>query len=178
MSGKGMYFFATRADMEAGIREIEAMKPLLYTAKGSFSAPQREFESALLLPDFGTLQNGHHSLEPAYLVMSAKQPTEVRKVPQNDGSVRYAIDQLQNPHSVVFQPSGIYNSSAIIMGALTTVSSHPDSLGLYNLFSQKIRQGFQKLKDVYVGPEALALAKQGYRLTNDINRPASYDTKI
>lgn len=178
MSGEGMYFFATRADMEVVLIEIEKTASLLYTTKGLFSKPQQEFDTALALPNLGTLQNGHHSLEPSYLVVPAEQPFEVRVVEQHDGSTKYAIDQLRNPHSIIFQPSGVYEARAIIMGAVTTISSDSKSLSLYKLFSKTLRSKFQKNNTMYIGLEAATLAKQGFRLTNDINRPVAYDLKI
>ncbi len=178
MSGKGIYFYATRTDMEAVMNEIESTASFLYTEKGQFSSPQREFDSALSLPGFGTLQHGHYALEPAYIVVPKEQSVEVRSVTQNDGYIRYAIDQLHNPHSILFQPSGVYRSNAIIMGSVTTASDDPASLKFYKLCSKTISGTFQKANTSYVGAEATAFAKQGCRLTNDINRPDSYDLKI
>jgi hypothetical protein len=90
--------------------------------------------------------------------------------------VRYAVDQLANPKTVVLQPGGQFEG-CIIAGQLGTVSDDPTSLELFRFISKQVRRLFTKVKAFYVGKEASELLGRGWRLTANVKAPPLYDLK-
>ena len=53
-----------------------------------------------------------------------------------------------------------------------------DSITLCKEFIRKLRKGFTRIHSYYVGPQALQLMKEGYRLTMSIQTPESSDLRL
>jgi hypothetical protein len=168
-------FFGVRADLEDLLRSIEANRPLQYVETGTFEDADISSIALLNSADLGRSFTGAASTDRSYLVTSSESPVEVRPVPQKSGDVRYAIDQMSNPQSIVLKPGGTYGDSCVIAGQVGTVSDHPESLDLQRLFEREIRKRFAKVKSYFVGREAADLLKKGWRLTANVKSPALYD---
>jgi hypothetical protein len=96
-------------------------------------------------------------------------------VPQRRGGIKYAIDQLENPGSVVIRPGGILGESALIAGMVGTVHHDKKAESLFRAFSDTLKQDFIKVKSYFVGPEAKKLHDRGKRLTKSLNAPKERD---
>jgi hypothetical protein len=92
----------------------------------------------------------------------------------------YAVDQLKNPDSIVFQPGGLFSPQFLIAGNIGTVYKDAVSVQLYRDFCRALRRGFTTYNRLYsVGPEAVKLARDGTRLiTMHVNEDKEYDLKI
>jgi len=179
MATKQIHLFATRIDLEPGIQAIERKARLKYALCGLFDvAPRGALSSLLEIETLGTTTAPNQSLSQSYLVLPTDCDLEVREVPQKTGGTSYAVDQRQNPRSVVFRPGGIFGSGFIIAGNIGTASTDPDSTKLYREFSTAIRGGFKRFGAYYIGPQAFHLYKEGVRLiTMHTDESPEYDLK-
>lgn len=95
------------------------------------------------------------------------------------GKASHALSQKLNPDSIVFSPGGIYSGQKILIaGHIGTISRTTASLDLYKRFAKAAIRNFEKIGSYYVGPEAVRLMQQGYRMvTIGISSPAIYDLR-
>lgn len=93
--------------------------------------------------------------------------------------IRYELGPSLNPESVVFQPGGIYNNEMVLVcGHIGTATKAPGSINLYNTFVKYVTAGFEKIREYRVGPEALRLMEEGYRMvTISVGSSPEYDLK-
>lgn len=171
--------FAVPTDWPDVLGSIESDTSLVYVEAGLFDVPiLRKHSSFIDIQGLGIALTGERNRERSFLVMKADVEIEVRSVPQRNGKMKYAVDQLRNPKAVVFQPAGLYEGRCIIAGQIGTVSSHADSVGLYRLFLRRISARFTKVKSFWVGKGAKELMAAEARLTSNVRSPESYDLRI
>jgi hypothetical protein len=96
---------------------------------------------------------------------------------ESAGQVRYAVSQRLNPDSLTFLPGGIYKQEKILVcGHIGTIFDSEISRKLYNSFVSHVTKDFEKIGSYRVGPEAVRLMNEGYRMvTIGITSPAAYD---
>jgi hypothetical protein len=180
MSGK--HFFATKADMEPGLRAFEAKWKSKYIETGFRPTPDVEiYYSAFDLPNLG-FSIGHSVLVSSeYLVFPVEADVAVRPVQQHNGQVLYLVEGEQNPIAFLYRPGGWYEDRVLIGGDMGTLSRSEDVLAYYRPFARALTKGFTVLPDVlnykwWVGPEALILLDAGVRLvTRDLHAPDTYE---
>ncbi len=171
-------FFATKADLESLLREVESKRQLQFVETGLFDSPSVQPVYSLLgAPNLGHLAAGDHNQGPCYLVASREISIDVRPVPQRRGGTKYAVDQQENPKTIAFRPSGVFGENCLIDGQVGTISDDPNSLELFQLFLKEMRRQFTKVKEFYVGKEAGELLDKGWRLTGNAKSPTLYDLK-
>jgi hypothetical protein len=100
-----------------------------------------------------------------------------RRVEQFDGRVRFDVDQMLNPDSIVFTPGGEWKKQMIIAGLFATVSSSQPAQQLMRQINGAVRKYFTKINAYWVGPEALARLRSGFRLTMAEQSPPMYDLR-
>lgn len=179
MRGRRKFLFATRNDLEPGIRAFEAKRAVKYMLEyspeiGLFETyPTEVYYSLLDVPDLGIAKYGR-SPGDRYLIMDASTEVLVREIPQRRGGVRYDLEA--DPISLLFSPGGIYQESALIVGELWPCSDEPAAIELYRLFAREVTRGFTVVGRIYrCGPEAIQFARTGIRLTHDVRSPIEYD---
>jgi hypothetical protein len=171
-----IHFFATRGDLEEIITAVEAVRQLAYVRTGLFDEPTVELvETLLAIPEIGTAQVGDGIGCPSFLVATRPFVPAVRSVPQRRGGTKYAIDQRENPETIVIRPGGVLSDTVVIAGSLGTVSEDPASLELFALFRTKVRSRFSPIKSYRVGPRAAGILDAGGRLTANVRSPVLYD---
>ena len=175
MGTKSISLFATRADCEPFLQIIETTTALNYMRCGLFVKEELIlYNTYLSIDDFGTTFQGAAVGENRYLIAPSDTQIQVRAVPQRKGGVLYAIDQWDNPTSIILQPGGRYRDKYVISGQLGTISDDPVSVNLYRSFLREIRKRFTYIGSYWVGPEALQLCKEGVCLTHDISASKDY----
>jgi hypothetical protein len=175
MARTHQYFFATRSDLEAGIKSLEASKQLKYTLASDFLSPELEiFTSLLDLPDLGIATTGRQISEKDYLVVERDSEIILDEFHRRDGAVVFGVNQLLNPTSITFQPGGMFEERCLISGRIATCSRDPRSIELFRFFSKGVLMGFVKYREGFyrLGPQALELFQKGMLLTSDIRQPA------
>lgn len=168
MHSKQISFFSTTADLDEVLSSAGRERPFKLIKAGLFAEV-----SPLVLPSFDLLTASDH-----YLIIDNSLDVEVRRVPQRNGSVRFAIDQLKNAKSVVVRPGGLVGDGKLLVGQLGTSSSDKDSLKLYRLIHSRMLALFIKKMPYYVGRNALRLYNEGVRLVHGMSTPDEYDFKF
>ena len=172
-----LYFYATLADHQLVLEELEGRRGVRYVQRGLFtSLPAPNYSSYTEIPDLGLSLTGDSVTDRAFLVVPRAVDVQVRQIELYEGGVRYSVSQLQNPESIVYQPGGVYGTEFVIQGNLSTVSKHPEARDLYQAFAQKTKRTFTRIQSSLVGPEALHRFRSGTRLTSD-SRVRFYDLK-
>lgn len=168
--------FATTEDLRPVLAAIESRHDLQYLECGLFEQePRPIIQSLSSLALLGTAPTGDANREPTYLVGHKSTAINIRQVPQRKGGNRFAVDQLNNPGTIVFRPGGEYFDSAVISGLVGTVKDDLTAKGLLNAFSNEIRSRFTAVRNCWVGPAAVSKLRGGVRLTNAITAPSEYD---
>lgn len=172
------HIFAVRSDLEPGLKTIEAKHELAYTLCGLFeNASLKVHDSLLGLESLGFNPGGSHVTGDCFLIVDRAEEINVRKVPQRRGGIRYAVDQLANPKSIVFWPGGLYQNKGLISGSIGTASDNADSIALYREFAQTLKRGFERIREYWVGPEASRLLDGKMRLMQNYKSPPEFDLK-
>lgn len=180
MKGKQTHFFATRADLSLISQICEHSKQIKYILFGLFDESYLNSYSSLLdWKNVGSNLKGNTTSTECFLVLEREATVNFEVVPQRKGGIKYSVDQSRNPTSIIFRPSGLYNETSLIAGNLGTISTHPTSIELYNLFRKTIQKHSKKVGNYYVAEDALELMKQGVRMvTMGIDSPSEYDLKF
>jgi hypothetical protein len=173
---KSIHFFAAKSDLKPVFTAVESKRQLQYVRTGLLeSSTTLIVNSGLQIPHLGIAIRGNHVHEDSYLITDANDQVIVRPVPQNKGGLLYAIDQKANPRTITLRAGGVFKTTAVIAGEVSTCTNDPDSVNLANAFTREIRRRFKRIKSFYVGPEAEQLLDAGYRLTIGVNASSEID---
>lgn len=171
-------FFATISDLMVGIQKIEDKYSLKYIRTGLFDeADNKAYDSALEIEELGYNKSGD-GLAQSYLVLEKSEHLNIRRVPQQRGGVKFAIDQQENSDALRFSPGGLYGDGFIIFGSITTMSTSEVGLKFSREYTRTLTKGFFKVERYYVGPEAKELSSQRRLITINIRQSPEYDLKI
>jgi hypothetical protein len=171
-----MELFCTGADALRIFADVEAEGPFTYALTGLFTSDRPlVYDGSSELPSLGTARHGETVLEDAFMVVRRDAPIAVRTVPQRAGGMRYAVDPLANPDSVVIKPGGHFGEDVLIAGQMGGGGETPTALWLGGLFRAAIRHHFRRFKSYWVGPEAEQQWKAGVRLTHSVKASRLYD---
>lgn len=100
----------------------------------------------------------------------------LRPIDAEDGTRRYAMDQLWNPDTTVVTTGGVWNQGTIICGNVGTRAKAGEGMRLQRLFASHIRKSSTKIGMFWVAPEALNCLEAGWRLcTASASSPPEYD---
>jgi hypothetical protein len=170
-------FFATADDLLPVFDQVESKRSLTYTLMGLFAVPNLTcVERGVSIPTLrARLTHPNASNGPQYLVSPVDVPVAIREVPQHAGGIRYAVDQLINPDSVVLLHGGFFRPEILLYGSIGTASVSPVAKALYRAFANSIAKVFSRNKGYWVGPEAVELLNRGCRLTIGADSPQDYD---
>lgn len=173
MPGKRIGIFATKNDLESGLKRFEDVRNVKYILRGLFDTQElHEFQTFGEIPNLGISESGSETLAPNYMIMDTDSNINVREVPQRRGGIKYAIDQLENKESLNFKPSGIYENNFLISGEFSPGISEK-AIELYEQFRKTFLKGFVVVKSYRVGPEALKLLDEGIPLTRNYKAQSS-----
>lgn len=111
----------------------------------------------------------------SYLVFEKGLSITVRSIPQRSGGIKFAVDPMENIHTMVLHTGGLNDHGRIIAGDISVATGSQAGEGIYSLFAKEIRRKFEKIRSYYVGPEALKLFDNGVRLTPTAKSPEAYD---
>ncbi len=170
-------FFATADDLIPVFERVEAKHRLVYTLCGLFPSEERSsVSSGAAIPTLRSPAPHPSAIAcPQYLVTAVGQRIIFRDSPQKSGGVRYAVDQLANPDSIIVQPGGLYPPEVLLNGRVGSASSTPFAAQLHRAFTSAIGKLFKHVRAFYVGTQAYELWQRGYRLTAAVQSPREYD---
>lgn len=175
--------FATRSDLIPGLLSVESQRDLHYVKAGLYNRNELNeldvLDSLRNVEEIGHNATGQYITGTQFLVVERKNRIRTEKIKQKTGGYLFDVGPLKNPHSIIFQPNGIYQDSYLIRGNIGTVSQSKRSIELYKFFSKGVVKGFSKIQGWYVGPDALKLMASGVRLiTMHVQESEVYDLKI
>ena len=178
MAENQLTFFATTPDIVSVLSALEVIEPLRYTKAGLFitSRPQNHL-SYVDIPDFGRTTHPNAVGNPMYLLSNPAMQIKVRDVPQKGGGILFAIDQLENPDSIVLRPGGWYGNDVILCGMIGTVPEGPESKRLFAVVARAFRKHLTKQQGFLVGSEARVAWNAGARLTIGASSPLEFDLR-
>jgi hypothetical protein len=149
---------------------------LQYVLCGLFDSPALTVYGSLLdVEGLGIATRPDDITGPRFLVANAFRHITVEPVPQRRGGIKYAVDQGSNPGTIAILPGGVYQETSLLAGNIGTVADDDEAVSLFADFSRVVTKGFTKVRAYRVGAEALALARQGVRLTADARSSKEYD---
>jgi hypothetical protein len=173
-------FYATPEDLLLVLEQFESKFSVAYRPTGLFdSASIAVVARGVELPTLHSqaptesAATGH-----SYLVTFSDVTPQMRAVPQRNGGILYALDQLANPNSIIFQHGGFWNAGVLLYGSVSTVSDSPSSVKLQRTLSSAIAKHFTRIKSFYVGPNAKSAMSSGCRLTIGASSPKEYDLAL
>ena len=173
---KTIALYATRLDAQRLCRSVEAEQQLKYVAFGNHDRSQPVFFlRAEDIPDFGVATQDDHVGESLYLVMPRSAPIRVERVRLNDGTKVCFVGPYLNSDSVSFRPAGNCGENAVIQGSLASSGTTPAAMRLFRLFRKHLQHQFVKVKNTYVGKDALDLFQTGGRLTQSTKLLCEWD---
>ena len=173
-----MHFFGTRTDITAWFLSVEAKIPLKYVEYGLFDTfENKEYDAISGIEDLGFCLTGNPVLNVRYLILEKNTDIIVREISQRSGGVKFAIDQLKNPKSLVFSPGGMYEEQYMLFGSLSTTAVHEESRQLFRFVSSNAKHTFKKVKGTkyWLGIDAEALKVSRRFITFNVNQPQSED---
>ncbi len=165
-------FFALKNDLLAVVETVEHGRPLKYVRTGQFDCPESDsFGAGAEIPGLGTASADSSVNNQSFLVTNGELPVNWRRITTNTGVQRYCLDQLANPESITFTPSGRLDEGVVISGRVGTASDSPIAQELMRRFRAAFKKHFTKVRAYWVGPEALALLQAGKRLADATQSP-------
>jgi hypothetical protein len=171
------HFYATADDLLPVFDLVEAKHQLTYTLAGLHGSPALcAVRRGMDIPTLREVMEAPNAIAcPSYLVTLEGAAVQVRKVPQQSGGIRYAVDQFANPDSIEFSHGGFFSPEILLYGRVAIASDAEVAKKLFRAFSSAISKAFERLKAYWVGPQARELLLQGCRLTIGASSPKEYD---
>lgn len=178
MAKNQLSFFSSKSDLSDLLNGILQSNHFQFVQTGLFDVSTHEKISiSTIINETENLKYGDMNFTPNYLVMKEGYEIKIRTVGQRNGGMKYAVDQLENPKSISFRPSGIFSNQCIVSGQIGTATNDEESIMIYKIFNKEIHKQFFKIKSFYVGKNASTLLSEGWRLTTNVKSPQEYDLK-
>lgn len=174
-------FFATKCDMIRLLNCFSEMFrfPIIYVKTGNFENNiipiYHKIDS---IPNLGLLSSDNHCSE-CYLIMKNNEMIVKNELTSSNKKHIYSIFASQNLNSIVFYPSGFdNNSTCLIHGQISLISTSSDSKDMFNVIKKCIRKQFTNVRGWYIGEEASQIYGKVRFVTISANEPIEYDFKI
>ena len=174
------FFFATKADLEPGLKKVEAWLSIKYIEWEFHKTPHvPEYYSALDIPEFGlSIYGGFY--DATYLILPADMKVRARRTPQDSGETLYLVDRESNPEGFWLRPGGWYTKEErryLIGGEVAGFAQDAEVKRMFSRYIRTLTKGFTMVTDRYgrqwwIGPEAMEAFKAGIRLVREDVRNA------
>jgi len=173
---KSLNFFSTELDLKSLLVDFEQSFNVKYVRAGLFDDSNTSiYHSVNEIAELGTTSSPDQNQSPCYLILSAEEEIQVNPIEQRRGGTKYAVNQSNNPESVIVRTGGLYGGSCIISGQIGTCTTHLKSLDMMNELTRIMTKNFTQIKSYLVGKEARRFMTKGYRLTSDARMSDDYD---
>jgi hypothetical protein len=174
---KRVHFFALRDDLIPFLEIVEGAGSLQYVRCGQYQVGNalEVFSSGHEIPNLGRATTYNACTSETFLVSEPQIAITRRPITRTS---RFAVDQLWNPDTVTFTPSGVWNEDVVLYGRVATVSDTKLSQKLMRRFHSAAKRCFTKMEEYYVGSNAVVLLRAGKRLTIGAHSPLDCDLRI
>jgi hypothetical protein len=159
-------FYASTGDLLDLLRAVEENIPVKYALAGAFKeATPPVYELAEAIPDIGIARRGCRLFDRQFLIVRRETALRVQPIAQQRGGCLFYVDGSGNPEGILLAPGGLFGKTCLVCGCVGMNNLHPAALRVFQTFARLLRKRFTRVKDAYVGPQALDMLKQGFRLT-------------
>jgi len=174
--------YSTRADALGFLEELEIGRRLWYVMEGSFNTPETPiYNAARSIDGLGTADHPVQVACTRYMVYDQAVQVIRRELPRPSGGVRYIVDPWKNAPSVHFTSGGLFGGKCVIGGLIEVVSTDKAVVQLFRTFAKVIKQRYSLVHDrseaYFIGPEAMRLSRDGWRLTESATSSPELDLK-
>jgi len=165
-------------DLFALLSTIENQCKIKYVKAGRMGGPiTEEFETFGVIPNLGRAADKRARCSGSYLIVEKDYNVHVQTMKMLDGDLRLDVEQPSNPDSILFCPGGEWKDRTIITGDFSTISDSLVSLRLIRGVRSAVQETFTKIKQYWLGPEALIAFRDGWRLTHAADTSPDYDLR-
>jgi len=178
---KQILFFATPSDIKRVLHRFEANAPLKFVEMGTLSTPNRAiYLESSQIPDPGIATHETGSLSKGYMVSYRDTKNHMKVSTLKNGEKRWNLFNADNEEAVILGMGGFWKTGTLLPGNMATLHQTPVAQQLMNWFLAALKQeGFTKVREWWLGPEALEMLRAGRRLTTTAEQsPPEYDLKM
>jgi hypothetical protein len=176
---KYIFFFSAPSDIRPVLARFEANAPLKFVEMGTLATPDRKiYLEASKIPDPGISTHETGSLSKGYMVshrdtMNHMERSEIKKT----GEIRWNLFNADNEESVILGMAGLWKTGTLLPGSMATLHQTPVAQQLMKWFLLALKQEeFTKIRQWWVGREALQMLKDGRRLSTTAEQsPPDFD---
>ena len=177
---KRILFFATPTDIVPVLKRFEANAPLKFVEMGNLPTPNRAIyleSSDIPNPGISTHERGGGSQ--SYMVSHRDTKNHMHAFVGRKGEKRWSLDNSDNNETVILTMAGLWKTGTLLPGTMDTLHETPVAQQLMKWFLSALKQeGFTKVRDWWLGKEALEMLKAGKRLTTTAEQsPPEFDLK-
>jgi len=176
---KRYLFFLTKSDLMEILQDVEKEISLQYIKGGSYSSNDlEEYDSLLEYKELGINKTGNH-LGESFVVIEKSNKLVTRMVKLADDSIRYFVDQKENPDSIMLRPGGIFEEGYLICGEIGTISSSEASIRIFKVFQKYIKRRCKTtVGRFHVSEEAKKMYGTRRFITISVKQAMEYDLKL
>ena len=157
---KQVTFYANRADLISSLVTISSKLSVRYTdawIHDTLDIPY--FDDLTEWDDLGVNKTGKSVGAGFFLITKKDEAVSPKTINMNDGSTKYKVEPLLNPHSIIIQPSGVFSdedgTDYLMSGKFGTAMDNSESLDLFKEFKKLFLKGYKNVnKQYYIGPES------------------------
>ena len=177
--GQTLYFFLTPTEQVALLEAFEARHNVSYYRAGTSSLPNAPAIASLVSEEsLGKLAIGDCNHSPRYLLTAPDQGVVVREITLRKGGHAYAVDQQLNPELALFRPGGQFGDTVLVSGLVSTFSRISYSGLLFQALVKFLKQRSRRIGAFWVGADAEAKLRLGWRLVAKASAPREYDVAL
>ena len=109
------------------------------------------------VPELGIARTGILVQEPYYLAIPVTGRIVPREIHQDDGLIRYAVDQLTNHDSFSFRPGGLWKNDYYVIGEMSSVHNAGVASEVVKKMRKIMRKTFKFGGIYWISPECQRL---------------------
>ncbi|MCA3080042.1 MAG: hypothetical protein ING71_14770 [Rhodocyclaceae bacterium] len=178
---KRIFFFATPADIVPVLARFEANAPLKFVELGSLTTPNRAiYLESWEIPAPGIATHETGSLSQGYMVSHRDTKNDMRTFEGRKGERHWTLENGDNEETVLLNMAGLWKTGTLLPGNMATLHETHGAQQLMKWFLSALKQeGFTKVRNWWLGKEAMELLKAGKRLTTTAEQsPPEFDLTL
>jgi hypothetical protein len=178
---KQIYFFSTPTDIVPVLRRFEVNARLKFVEMGTLTTPDRAiYLSCVEIPDPGIATHETGSQSRAYLVSHRDIKNHMSVSVTKKGEKRWNLFNGDNEETVSLNMAGFWKTGTLLPGNMATLRETQVAQQLMKWFLGALKQeGFTKVRDWWLGKEALEMLKTGKRLATTAEQsPPEFDLRL
>lgn len=178
---KRIFFFVTPADIIPVLNRFEKNAPLKFVEMGNLTTPNRAiYLESTQIPSPGVATHETGSISQGYMVSCRDTKNNMHTFVGRMGENCWSLENGENEDTVILTMAGVWKTGTLLPGNMSTLHQTPVAQQLMKWFLSSLKQeGFAKVREWWLGREAMEMLKAGKRLTTTAEQsPPEYDLKL